>query len=178
MLKTLSKITRTTTISHHSNPWIFVITIGISLLFVIIIFIMESIDEHKQEERFDEIHYQSENFRLLNRIVKESMKFYKINRFKNTIIFLVAILACFFGLYTIAFKSNLLDYIFGTISEFISATFFWIYKQCQKEEKYYYDRIYIINKQLLAIQLIEKENKRKKSNDFSKIIDALIDNKN
>ena len=146
------------------------------LLFIIIIIKVIGSEERKDDAQFDEIHYQSENFRLLNSMMQESIKYYKVNRIKNTFIFFMAIIACFFGLYITAFYSTLLDYIFGTISEFISATFFWIYKQCQKEERYYYDRLFSLKKILIAIALSNSSKDKKQKINDEKIIDILLDN--
>ena len=165
-------VTRTRTPTNSFELLIF-----FALLIIGIIITIKVIDSEfrKDDAQFDETHNQSENFRLLNSIMLESIKYYRINRIKNAIIFGVAIIACFFGLYITAFHTNLLDLIFGTITEFISATFFWIYKQCQKEERYYYDKLFYLKKVLIAIALNNSEkNKSKKIND-EKIIDILID---
>ena len=173
MLNAVKKVTRIRT--NNYNPlWLFII-IGIFLVFIIVIIIVLSAIERKDEAQYDEIHYQSKDFRLLNTIMKEAIKYYRINRIKNTLIFFTAIIACFIGLFITVFHSNLLDYIFGTITEFISATFFWIYKQCQKEEKYYFDKLFYLKKVLITIILTNSEKNIAKND---KIIDLLIDKLN
>ena len=176
MFSMLNTTIRTVRRSNNSNPLWFFLGIGVILLFIVIIIKVIGSEERKDDDQFDEIHYQSENFRLLKSMMNESVKYYRINRIKNTFVFLSAIIACFFGLYIAAFHNNLLDYIFGTISEFVSATFFWIYKQCQKEERYYYDRLFSLKKILIAIALSNSSKNKKQKTDNEKIIDVLLEN--
>lgn len=90
--------------SHDYTPLVF---FGGMIIFILIFVVVIMREERKDEEQF-ELRFKSDNFRLLNVMMKETIKYYKINRFKNTVIFFNSNYCMFYGIIYHSISSDII----------------------------------------------------------------------
>lgn len=119
--------------------------------------------------------------KMLYNSLQQTKSYYKNNRIQMTITFVCAIISCFIGLTVLMVsifyfndKSQTMGIISGTVVSFISATFFWIYKQCNNQVQHYFNELIRIQNFFIAMELIEKCNDKTKNQNINKVIDELI----
>lgn len=119
--------------------------------------------------------------KMLYNSLQQTKSYYKNNRIQMTIIFVCAIISCFIGLTVLMVsifyfndKAQTMGIISGTVVSFISATFFWIYKQCNNQVQHYFNELIKIQNIFIAMELIEKCNDKTKNQNINKVIDELI----
>lgn len=149
-------------------------------MFIIAIFILKSeYDTCKISNKFSEP--DTVSGKMLYNSLQQTKAYYKNNRIQMTIIFICAIISCFIGLTVLMFsifyfndKAQTMGIISGTVVNFISLTFFWIYKQCNNQVQHYFSELIKIQNIFIAIELIEECNDKTKNENINKIIDGLI----
>lgn len=119
--------------------------------------------------------------KMLYNSLQQTKSYYKNNRIQMTIIFVCAIISCFVGLTVLMIsifyfndKAQTIGIISGTAVSFISGTFFWIYKQCNKQVQHYFNELIKIQNIFIAMELIKECNDKTKNQNINKIIDKLI----
>lgn len=154
-----------------------VLIIGIIVLFI---FAIKSISN---EDKISDHISEPDNAigKMLYNSLQQTKFYYKNNRIQMIIIFVCAIVSCFVGLTVLMIsifyfndKAQTMGIISGTVISFISATFFWIYKQCNNQVQHYFNELIKIQNIFIAMELIEECNDRTKDQNINKIIDKLI----
>lgn len=119
--------------------------------------------------------------KMLYNSLQQTKAYYKNNRMQMTIIFVCAIISCIVGLTILLIsifyfndEAKTMEIISGTVISFISATFFWIYKQCNNHVQHYYNELIKIQNIFIAIELTQECNDDVKNTKVDKIIDYLI----
>lgn len=117
---------------------------------------------------------------LMLKNVSELREYYVISKNQARRSFSAALTICFlgiiiysFGIISVVFfdsDASIITLVSGTVVEFISGLFFWLYVQASKQLDIYHKRLASTEKYLTAISLVDKMSKAEQDKQYEWII--------
>lgn len=183
-IKLATTFTRTRTHIDRTPLEQFISDLPFMVLFIgFFVFVIVAIKMTVNENKTPDYYLEPDNAtgKMLYNSLQQTKAYYKNNRIQMIIVFVCAIISCFVGLTVLMIsifyfndEAKTMGVISGTVVSFISATFFWIYKQCSNQVQHYFNILTHIQSIFIAMELVEKCSEKTKEKNINKIIDNLL----